>query len=474
MKRATLGLDIGTGSSKACLLDGDGRVLSIGRASHELLQARTGWCEIDPMGWLISSRDAIEQARAQAPRVSIDAIGLTGQMHGIVLCSETGVPTRAAVLWPDRRASPYLAAVADRLEPHVVSLGNPLYPGMAGPMLLALAAEEPDRVRAARWVLQPKDWVRLMLTGRAGTDPSDASGTLLWDVANDTWSGPAAEAFGVDPASLPPVRASGSLAGETLPGPADTLGLPPGIPVAVGGADTATALFGAGVAVGEAQVTTGTGGQVAVLIDAPRTDPAGRTNLFRAIGDRRWYALAAIQNVGLAVDWGLEVLGADHREAGLAVARAQPGCGGATFVPYLTGERTPPMDAGLTGRWVGLHPGVSRDELIRSVFEGVAFSLRDGLDALRAAGHDLETALLAGGGSTTGWWQQLLADALGIPLIPHTVADASVRGAALLGSLAIGERIDPTTQVRRGSPVMPNPTDLSAALAAYRQAVTVA
>lgn len=471
MKPVALGLDIGTGSSKACLLGRDGHVLSIARASHELTQSRTGRCEIDPMSWLSSIRCAVQEALAEAPGVLVDVVGLTGQMHGVVLCSELGVPIRPAVLWPDWRASQYLADVAERLEPDVTVLGNPLYPGMAGPILLALAEEEPDLVRAARWALQPKDWVRLILTGSAGTDPSDASGTLLCDVHNDTWSSRAADIFGVDQGLLPPVRASDSLAGETRPGPAESIGLQPGIPVAVGGADTATALFGAGVSVGEVQTTTGTGGQIAALIDTPRTDAAGRTNLFRAIGDERWYAMAAFQNVGLAVDWSLRALGTNYREAELAVARTRPGCGGVTFVPYLTGERSPRMDARLTGKWVGLHPGVSRDQLIRSVFEGVALSMRDGLDALRAAGHDITTSLLAGGGSTAGWWQQLLADALGIPLVPHTVADASARGAALLGFLTIGERIDPRTNVVRGHPVEPNPIELSAALETYRSAV---
>jgi xylulokinase len=472
MTSVSLGLDIGTGSSKACLLDRDGQVVSMGRSSYTVQQPHIGWSEIDPMIWLASIRDAIRQALAQAPDATIEAVGLTGQMHGVVLCSATGGPTRPAVLWPDRRAGRFLTDMADRLAPHAESLGNPLYPGMAGPILHALAAEEEEALREARWALQPKDWVRLMLTGHAQTDPSDASGTLLWDLDRDRWSTPAAHALGIDPNSLPPVLASDALAGETRPGTAAQVGLPTGLPVAVGGADTAASLFGAGVAVGESQVTTGTGGQIAVLLDAPRPDPKGQTNCYRAIGPDRWYALAAIQNVGVAVDWGLRALGADHLEAEAAAARTQPGCGGITFVPYLTGERAPRMDAGLTGKWVGLHPGVSRDQLIRSVFEGVACSMRDGLDALRTAGHDIDVALLAGGGSKAGWWRQLLADALDIPLIPHAISDASARGAAILGFAAIGEHIDPSTHVQRGEPVEPEPHAIAASLDRYRAAVT--
>jgi xylulokinase len=174
--------------------------------------------------------------------------------------------------------------------------------------------------------------------------------------------------------------------------------------------------------------------------------------------------------MGLAVDWALRVLGADLTEAERAVASTEPGCGGVVFVPYLTGERCPRMSAELTGRWVGLHPGASRNDLLRSVFEGVAYSMRDGLDALRAAGHGVEEALLAGGGSTAGWWRQLLADALQMPLIPHSATDASALGAATIGFQAIGEHVDPTRHIRYEGAVYPRTNTVDPAAEAYRAA----
>jgi xylulokinase len=472
MTTASLGIDIGTGSSKACLLDIDGRVLSVARASHNVLQPRSGWSEIDPRSWLQSIAAAVKEARLRAPEATIATVGLTGQMHGIVVCTEDGEPTRPAVLWPDTRADAYLAEAAERLGSDVATLGNPLYPGLSGPILLALAHEDPGALRSARWVLQPKDWIRLLLTGNPGTDPSDASGTLLWDIERSEWSPRAADAFRVPLHQLPPVLASCSIAGHSRAGPADAMGIPPGLPIATGAADTAAALFGAGVDLGETQVTTGTGGQIAILSDEPRVDPHGQTNLFRGVGHDRWYALAAIQNVGLAMDWALRTLGADFAEAERATATTEPGSGGVVFVPYLTGERCPRMDAGLTGQWVGLRLGTSRNEVLRSVFEGVAYAMRDGLDALRAAGHHIDEALLAGGGSTAGWWRQLLADALGIPLVPHSATDASARGAAMIGFQAIGVHVDPKRQVQRATPVYPQTATAPSAAEAYRTAAS--
>ncbi|MEL6983939.1 MAG: FGGY-family carbohydrate kinase, partial [Actinomycetota bacterium] len=243
---------------------------------------------------------------------------------------------------------------------------------------------------------------------------------------------------------------------ELLASPADRFGLASGIPVAAGAADTAAALLGAGVAVGETQLSTGSGGQLARLIDRVAVDPIGRTHLYRAVG-AHWYAMAAIQNAGLAIDWAIDLLGAAPEEVASVMDGSPDRADEAVvFLPYLSGERTPHLDPALTGSWVGLRPGTSRSALIRSVFEGVAFALRDGLDALRGAGHPIDQALLAGGGSVAPWWRRLLADALELPLVAHDAADASVRGAGLLGWSSIGVEIDPGAAVRRSEPIVPS------------------
>lgn len=458
-----LGIDIGTGSTKAGLVDVDGRLVAIGRHPHRPLTPRPGWSEADPEVWLDAARsavtDVLASAAADGGEPEVVAVGFSGQMHGVVICGRDLRPLRPAVLWSDRRSEADLADLHTRLGPTLRSrLANPIVAGMAGSTLAALRRSEPELVDRTRLALQPKDWLRAQLTGEVLTEPTDASATLLWDATTDRWSEDACTVFGVDPRWLAPVVASAGPAGALVADQAGLLGLSAGTPVAAGAADTAAALLGAGLGLGETQLSTGSGGQLARLIDRAVVDPNGRTHLYRAV-DGDWYAMAAIQNAGLAIDWALDVLGVTPEEVTSAMA-ATSGSGSAddavVFLPYLTGERTPHLDPSLTGTLVGLRPGTSRQALIRSVFEGVAFALRDGLDALRQAGHPIEQALLAGGGSVAPWWRQLLAEVLELPLIPHDAADASVRGAGLLGWASIGVEIDPRAAVRRAEPVVPS------------------
>lgn len=471
-----LGIDIGTGSTKAGLVDDRGRLLAVARSATARAEPQPGWSETDPADWLAGAAEATRSVLCSVEGAEVAAIGFSGQMHGVVVCGSGLEPLRPAVLWSDRRAEPDLDGLRARLGPELQArLANPVVAGMAGPSLAALRRLEPDLLGRTELVLQPKDWLRARLTGSVATDPSDASATLLWDVETDDWSSGAAEAFGVDPAWLPPVQSSGAPAGSLSADGATQLGLPAGLPVATGAADTAAALLGAGLDVGETQLSTGTGGQLARLVGRAQVDPAGRTHLFRSATGTEpgWYAMAAIQNAGIAVDWAMGVLGAGDDEIDAAMSSgpgaAAAGAGEVTFLPYLTGERTPHLDASLTGRWVGLRPGTGRPELIRSVFEGVALALRDGLDALRTAGHTIDQALLAGGGSLAPWWRQLLADALELPLVPHDAADASVRGAGLLGWAAVGQLIDPAAEVTRLAPVEPRPGGVAALLAARQR-----
>jgi xylulokinase len=467
--RVSLGLDVGTGSTKAGFVDEAGRLLAVGRSPHAVRRPRPGWAETAPRHWVASARSAVTDLYREVPEARVVGVGLSGQMHGVVLCDPTGTPVRPAVLWPDRRAEDLLRRLAPRLEPHGAALGNPLVPGMAGPILAALVEAEPAVVGRARWYLQPKDWLRLVLTGAAGTEPSDASATLLWDLPADGWSAAATRVFRVDPDRLPDVSASTDVVVVASTPAARTLELRPGTPMTIGGADTAMALLGAGVAAGETQISIGTGGQIARPLDRMVPDESRRTHLYRAVGSAPWYAMAAIQNVGIAIDWALGVLAASTGEATRALEDIAPGADGVTFVPYLTGERTPHLDARLTGQWVGLRPEVSRAALLRAVYEGVAFAVRDGLESLRAAGHVIDHALLAGGGSTSPSWRALLADALRIPLVPHHATDASVRGAGILGWVGAGVLIDPAAHVRRSPPVVPGPDRLGEAFARYRE-----
>lgn len=486
-----LGIDVGTGSTKAGLIDGTGRIVAVGRSPHVVAEPTVGWSETDPSVWLGAAVDAVGSALdaaaavADGKRPDVVAIGFSGQMHGVVLCDSDMEPARPAVLWSDQRAQPFL----DRLRSSAgadadIDLANPIVAGMAGSTIAAIAELEPSALAGTETILQAKDWVRYQLTGVLATDASDASATLLWDPSADDWSAAACERFGVSPSWLPPVMRSDGVAGTLTANASATFGLAAGVPVAVGAADTAAALLGAGIGIGETQLSTGTGGQIATMLSAPTIDRSGRTHLFRGAdhpsgdaaitgsGDTTgpWYAMAAIQNAGIAIDWALGVLDADLADAERSLAASPVGANGVVYRPYLTGERTPHMDSRLTGGWTGLRPSTSRDDLIRSVFEGVAFALRDGLDALRHAGHRIDRALLAGGGSTAAWWQRLLADVLGIELVPHDAVDASVRGAGLLAWAAIGRAIEPGAGINRLASVRPGPDggSYADALAAFR------
>jgi xylulokinase len=414
---AFLGIDLGTSQVKSLLTDADGQVLGRGRAPCKVAVPAPGQAESDPGEWWQATGIAVRAATATAGDAEVVALAVAGQMHGAVLADPAGAPLRPAIVWLDRRAAAEAARYRQLPAGVTGPLANQPSPGMAGPILRWLATHEPATMNAARWALQPKDWLRLRLTGEAATDPTDASGTLLFDLARGVWATDLIDALGLRAGILPGIREPAEVAGHLLPAAAAHLGLRPGIPVATGAADTAAALFAARLPADAALLTLGTGGQW-VVPSGWRPTPA--TNLFRAIGgSSALYALAAVQNMGETINWVRTVLGVtwDHMysTAGRPWRADTP-----VFLPYLTEERWEPS---LTGCWAGLTLDHGRDDLLRAALEGVAFLLRDRLGDLRAAGHDPARVLLGGGGSSHPAWRQLLADVLGLPL--YSVATGS-------------------------------------------------
>jgi xylulokinase len=439
-----LGLDLGTGSVKALLLSQEGAVLGEASAPYPVRSPRSGWAESDPGDWWEATVGAAKKAIG-GRRAEVAALGLSGQMHGVVLSEEGGTPVRPAVLWADARSRDELPPYRGLDGEIRRALANPPAVGMAGPSLLWLRRHEPGAYESARWALQPKDWLRLRLTGKAAAEPSDASATLLYDLLADDWAYPAVEALGLRPELLAPLMPSGKVAGE-LSGPAaNELGLRTGLPVAAGAADTAAAMLGAGLLrPGPVQLTVGTGAQIFAAKQEPVPDLRGRTHLYRAAAPDLWYSMAAIQNAGLALEWARKLLGASWEEVYEDAFSVPPGAGGVLFLPYLSGERTPRFDPAARGAWTGLGLEHTRGHLLRASLEGVAFALREGLEALEEAGTPAPEIRLAGGGSggeAGEPWRQLLADALDRPLrmLPDEVARvASARGAALLAGVASG------------------------------------
>jgi xylulokinase len=436
-----LGLDLGTSSVKAVLLSEDGGALGESSASYPVRSPRSGWAESSPDEWwnavVEATRTAVGKRGAQ-----VAALGLSAQMHGVVLADDRGRPLRPAVLWADARSGEQLVAYRELDEDARRRLANPPAVGMAGPSLLWLRDHEPDVYASARWALQPKDWLRLRLTGEVAAEPSDASATLLYDLRSDGWDYLVVEALGLRPDLLAPLVASAAIAGTLTEKAAGSLGLRAGLLVAAGAADAAAAMLGCGLLQpGSVQLTVGTGGQIVAPRSSPERDPHERTHLYRAAAPGLWYSMAAIQNAGLALEWARRVLGASWEEVYEEAFAVPPGAGGVAFLPYLSGERTPRFDPGARGAWTGLGLDHGSGHLLRAVLEGVAFALREGLDALEDVGTPVPELRLAGGGTANEPWRRLLADVLGRPLrlLPNAVASvASARGAALLAGVASG------------------------------------
>jgi xylulokinase len=455
---ATLGIDLGTSSVKVVVVTLDGTVAGQATGDYRVSSPGPGQSESDPAEWLVATADAVKAAVAGAG-VEPVAIGLSGQMHGVVPAAADGRPVRAAMLWSDARAVAELAAYAS-LPPTVrARLANPLSPGMAGPLLAWLARNEPDAWAATRWALQPKDWLRAQLTGRYATEPSDASGTLLYDVPADRWDIDVVAALGLDAARLPPILArSADNAGTLTAQAAELLGLRPGLPIAAGAADTAAAALGSGLTEpGTLQLTIGTGAQLVKPIAAlPEPLPERPvTHLYRAATDTGWYAMAAILNGGLTLEWVRRVLGATWPEL-YAAAAVPPRPDDPFFLPQMHGERTPYLDPGMRGAWTRLDPRHDRRDLLRAALEGVAFAVREALDCLVEPDERLGRIRLAGGGTRDEGWRQMLADVLGQPLEPVEVPAASALGAAELGARTAGLRTArPPRRDDPGPPVVP-------------------
>jgi xylulokinase len=432
---SVLGIDLGTSSVKVIVAGPDGQPLAMATAEYPVVAAQPGQAESDPAAWWAAVMAAVRQAAGSAG-TSPSAIGLSGQMHGLVLTGPGGEVLRPALLWADGRAAPCLAAYR-RLGPAALArLANPLTPGMAGPLLLWVAEHEPLVYQRARWALQPKDWLRQRLTGRAQAEPSDASATLLYDLPADRWDSATVAGLGLSADLLAPLLpGSAQLAGTLTAEAAAELGLPAGLPVAAGAADTAAAAFGTGMShPGEVQLTIGTGAQLVTPRDSPAARPETGTHLYRSAGPG-WYAMAATLSAGIALNWVRSTLGASWAQL-YDAASELPRPGDPVFLPHLPGERTPYLDPQMRGAWTGLGLGHTRTDLLRAALEGVAFAIRDALDAL--PGADSAAAVrLAGGGTAAQPWRQMLADILRLPLQAVDVPAASARGAALLGACAI-------------------------------------
>ena len=424
--RAAVGVDLGTGSVKVAVVDEQGSIRSIATRPYGLSSPQPGWAETDPRVWLEATQQAAAEIADQC--VGAEGVGFSGQMHGVVLCDANLDPLRPAIIWADTRAADQAAAMHDLLGDVVLArLGSPAVSGFAATSLMWLAEHEPDVLARARFALQPKDWLRATLGGAVVTEPSDASGTLLANVATGTWDDDAISLLGIDSAVLPPIVASGDSAGELeLAGRT--------MSCVVGAADTAAAILGLGLRVDDGFAAVGSGSQTVSVLAEPSGGITRGTHLFATAGapGTGWYRIGAVQNAGIALRRALEWFDASPDEANAAldggVRASDP-----IFVPYVAGERTPFVDAHLRGAWLGLGLDTDRPAMLRSVVEGVAHAVALGMEAVEAAGARLPDPLsLIGGGAVDPRFQQLIADVSQRRLASTDQPDAAVVGAAFL------------------------------------------
>jgi xylulokinase len=424
-----VGLDVGTTGVKALAVSPEGEVLARIEEAYPLSTPQPGWAEQDPEDWW----RAAESALADLAVPDVTGLGLTGQMHGLVVLDERQRVLRPAILWNDQRTAAECAEIEERLGlRRLVELtGNRALPGFTAPKLLWLRRHEPEVYGRIAHVLLPKDYVRLRLTGERAIDATDASGTLLFDVARRRWSDEVLAALEIPREWLPRVLESPEVAGHKSKG----------VPVAAGAGDQAAGALGVGVdRPGPLSVVLGTSGVVFASLPAFAADPEGRLHSFCHAVPDAWHAMGVMLAAAGSLRWLRDVV-APGESFETLTAEAEtwlPGAEGLVFLPYLAGERTPHADPDARAAFVGLSLRHDRGALVRGVLEGVAFGLRDALGLLKELGVEPQVGRASGGGSRSDLWLRIVASVLGVPLERAAVEEGAAYGAALLGGVAAG------------------------------------
>jgi xylulokinase len=421
---ALVGLDVGTSGVKAIAISPSGELLATAEEGYPLSTPQPGWAEQDPEDWWRATQAALA-------RMPDGPVGLSGQMHGLVVLDDAERVLRPAILWNDQRTGAECAEIEatlglDRL---LALTGNRALPGFTAPKLLWLRRHEPETWARVRHVLLPKDYVRLRLTGERAIDAADASGTLLFDVARRAWSADVCDALGIPGEWLPPAAESTEIAGA---------------------GDQAAGALGVGIdRPGPVSVVLGTSGVVFAVLPGYAPDPEGRVHVFCHAVPETWHAMGVMLSAAGSLAWLRGVVGGDYAALDAEAERWPPGTEGLLFAPYLQGERTPHADPAARGAFAGLSLRHDRGALVRATLEGVAYGLRDSLELLRALGVEPELGRLSGGGARSKLWTRIVASVLDLPLERTESEAGAAFGAALLAGVRAGVFADVADAVAR-------------------------
>ena len=441
-----LGIDVSTTGAKALLINAKGSVVSSATTPLTLSIPRPLWSEQNPRDWWTGVSNSIRQAlkEAEAAGSAVVAVGLTGQMHGLVLLDDQGEVLRPAILWNDQRTAAQCDEIRLRLgkERLIQTTGNDALPGFTAPKILWVQQNEPDIYARARHILLPKDYIRYRLTGEYAMDKADGSGTILFDLKARSWSPEVLSALDIPSDWLPPTYEGPEVTGQISEKIAAETGLEPGTPVVGGAGDQAAQAVGVGaVQPGIIALTLGTSGVVFATTEAPLVEPEGRLHAFCHAVPDRWHFMGVMLSAAGSLQWYRDTLAPGVGfDALVNEARyISAGSEGLLFLPYLTGERTPYPDPLARAAWVGLTVRHTRAHMTRAVLEGVAFGIKDSFTLIQQAGLGLlKQVRISGGGAKGELWRQIMADVLGVELVTVNTSEGAAFGAALLAGVGAG------------------------------------
>jgi xylulokinase len=437
-----IGLDLGTSGLKGVLADERQTLIATATAAYPIVNVRPGWSEQDPATWLAAAKQVLDELRARFPNEfkTTIAIGLSGQMHSLVMLDHSHRPVRPAILWNDSRGIDWCdRVILDHPEVSTITGVRPM-PSFTAAKLSWIKANEPENFARISQIVLPKDYLRLWLTGDMATDASDAAGTQLLDEKTREWSPLVLSLLSLDAERLPKVMEGSDIGGRLRPEIADLFGVGQ-IPVIVGGGDAATSALGTGcVDPGASMISLGTGAVYLGARASYTSSSDDSIHYFAHCLPDRWYQMAALLNCGSALDWVCRLTGMSDTPAAInAVGARTNGPSALMFLPYLDGTRTPYCDPSIRGALFGLDRAASPDDLVHTVLEGVTYSLADADRALLAAGETGMSPILIGGGTKSMYWCRLIATVFGRPVRRAVAAESgSALGAVRLAMLGVG------------------------------------